>query len=121
MNMNVTIKVALPLKLLNDVQKNISGKSRAEKLRKCIQVGYEELASKLVREGDTTPFFNEESQMKVQISKNVYDQLKKLVENNRIAIASLANVLLGKMLNHHHKEIKQLIQQMKKGETENVS
>jgi len=38
--MNVSISVSLPVKMLTDIQRNVKGANRAEKIRLCIQLGY---------------------------------------------------------------------------------
>ena len=38
--MNVSITLSISLKMLTDIQKNVKGKNRAEKLRRCIEFGY---------------------------------------------------------------------------------
>jgi len=42
----VQIPINIPLELLNLVEQNVEGLSRSEKLRKCIQQGYEKLTKK---------------------------------------------------------------------------
>jgi hypothetical protein len=42
----VAINITISQKLLNDVERNIAGKSRSEKLVKCVRLGHERIVNR---------------------------------------------------------------------------
>lgn len=51
--------------------------------------------------------------MNLQIKTELYQQLEKRAKANNIPMTDLINSLLSKMLNNHHKELKEIIETIK--------
>ena len=51
--------------------------------------------------------------MKIQIRTDVHAQLRQQAKANNIKLEDLTNCLLSKMLNHHHDELRKIIQEVK--------
>lgn len=54
--------------------------------------------------------------LKIQIHAHIHAKLKTLAQSNDVTMKALSNALLDKMVNNHHNELKEVVQQIKQRE-----